>query len=86
VDALANLLGAAGLKHPSELGPEHIVRRVSKTTVHSYMDLYPFLKPGVLVSGGETHHSVFDKYWADARADSFDPPAFILELRETKVH
>ena len=86
VDALANLLGAAGLRHPSELGPEHIVRRVSKTTVHSYRDLYPFLEPGVLVSGGDTHHSVFEKYWEDARADSFDPPAFILKLRETKVH
>lgn len=85
VDALANMLGAAGLKHPQELGPEHIIRRVSRTTVHSYMDLYPFLEPGVLVSGGETNHSVFEKFWEDARADSFDPPAFILRLRETKL-
>lgn len=86
VQALANLLGASGLKHPSELGPEHIVRRVSKTTVHSYMDLYPFLEPGVLVNGGELEHSVFQKYWDLARSDSFDPPEFILKLRETKLH
>ena len=85
VGALANLLGAAGLRHPSELGPEHIVRRVSKTTVHSYMDLYPFLEPGVLVDGGELEHGVFKKYWHEARADTFDPPEFIRKLRETKV-
>ncbi len=86
VDALANLLGAAGLKHPSELGPEHIIRRVSRTKVHSYMDLFPNLEPGVLISGGETNHSVFEKYWDIARADSFDPPAFVTQLRATKVH
>lgn len=83
--ALANLLGASGLSHPSELGPEHIVRRVSKTTVHSYMDLYPFLEPGVLINGGETDHRVFRKYWPLARADSFDPPASIVKLRQTKM-
>ncbi len=86
MDALANLLGAAGLRHPSELGPEHIVRRVSKTTVHSYMDLYPFLEPGVLVNGGELQHGVFSKYWELARSDSFDPPDFVIKLRETKIH
>ncbi|MFW5823362.1 MAG: FMN-binding glutamate synthase family protein [Marinobacter sp.] len=85
LEALANLLGAAGLSHPSELGPEHIVRRVSKTTVHSYMDLYPFLEPGVLVNGGEVKHGVFQKYWDQARADSFGPPDFVLELRKTKL-
>ncbi|MFL1404531.1 FMN-binding glutamate synthase family protein [Marinobacter sp. M1N3S26] len=86
MNALANLLGAAGLRHPSELGPEHIVRRVSKTTVHSYMDLYPFLEPGVLVNGGELQHGVFSKYWELARSDSFDPPEFVIKLRETKIH
>jgi len=85
VQALANLLGAAGLNHPRELGPEHIVRRVSKTTVHSYMDLYPFLEPGELLNGHEPEHGVFRKYWSCARADSFDPPEFILKLRETKL-
>jgi len=85
VQALANLLGAAGLKHPSELGPEHIIRRVSKTTVHSYMDLYHFVEPGALVNGGKVEHSVFDRFWECASADSFEPPEFILKLRETKL-
>ncbi|MDY6797925.1 MAG: FMN-binding glutamate synthase family protein [Pseudomonadota bacterium] len=84
--ALANLLGAAGLRHPSELGPEHIIRRVSRTTVHSYMDLYRFVEPGALVNGGKVEHSVFDQFWECARADSFDAPQFVLELRKTKLH
>nr|WP_228704340.1 FMN-binding glutamate synthase family protein [Marinobacter daqiaonensis] len=84
--ALANLLGAAGLRHPSELGPEHVIRRVSRTTVHSYRDLYHFLEPGSLLSGEPVEHSVFDKFWPEARTDSFDPPEFLVRLRQTKIY
>jgi len=84
LDALQNLLEASGLKHPSELGPEHIVRRISKTEIHSYLDLFPFLEPGALLEG-KTGLTVFDKYWEEARPDTFEPPEFILKLRETKL-
>lgn len=84
LDALQNLLEASGLHHPSELGPEHIVRRVSKTEVHSYLDLFEFLEPGALLEA-ETGLKVFDKYWPKANPESFDPPEFILKLRETKL-
>ncbi|EDM49633.1 FMN-binding glutamate synthase family protein [Marinobacter algicola] len=84
LEALMNLLEASGLKHPSELGPEHIIRRTSKTEVHSYMDLFTFLEPGALLEG-KTGERVFDTYWPDATPDSFDPPEFIRQLRETKL-
>lgn len=84
VDALANLIEAAGLKHPSELGPEHIIRRVSCNEVHSYLDIYHFLEPGALLKG-QTGHVVFDKYWPQADGSSFDPPNLIARLRETKL-
>ncbi|NMT63381.1 FMN-binding glutamate synthase family protein [Marinobacter orientalis] len=84
VDALKNLLAASGLKHPSELGPEHIIRRTSRTEVHSYLDLFPFLEPGALLKG-ETGERVFDVYWPEATADSFEPPEFIRKLRDTKL-
>jgi hypothetical protein len=84
LEALQNLLEAAGLRDTSELGPEHIVRRVSKTEVHSYIDLFPFLEPGALLEG-KTGMAVFDKYWAESKPDSFDPPDFIRQLRETKL-
>ncbi|MEO9589342.1 MULTISPECIES: FMN-binding glutamate synthase family protein [Marinobacter] len=84
LEALMNLLEASGLNHPSELGPEHIIRRTSKTEIHSYMDLFPFLEPGALLEG-ETGERVFDTYWPNASPDSFDPPEFIRQLRETKL-
>jgi glutamate synthase domain-containing protein 2 len=84
LDALKNLLAASGLNHPSELGPEHILSRTSKTEIHSYLELFPFLEPGALLDG-ETGVRVYDKYWSEARSDSFDPPKFIKELRETKL-
>ena len=84
LEALMNLLEASGLKHPSELGPEHIIRRTSKTEIHSYMDLFTFLEPGALLEG-ETGERVFDTYWPNATPDSFEPPEFIRQLRETKL-
>lgn len=84
LDALMNLLAASGLKHPSELGPEHIIRRTSRTEVHSYMELFPFLEPGALFKG-ETGQQVFDKYWPATTANSFEPPEFIRKLRDTKL-
>ena len=33
VKALAEILAAAGLRHPDELGPEHIIRRINPETV-----------------------------------------------------
>lgn len=84
LDALRHLLEASGLRHTSELGPEHVVRRVSKTEVHTYLDLFDFLQPGALLDG-ETGLPVFDRYWPKADSNSFEPPEFILKLRETKL-
>ncbi|MFO1494633.1 MAG: FMN-binding glutamate synthase family protein, partial [Lysobacterales bacterium] len=44
--ALKELIAAAGLKHPGELGPEHIIRRVSSNEVRSLATLYHFVRPG----------------------------------------
>jgi len=84
LDALKNLLEASGLNHPSELGPENIIRRVSKTEVHSYLDLFPFLEPGSLLEG-QTGVALYDKYWREADPHNFEPPRFIQELRKTKL-
>ena len=81
--ALRDLLGAAGLEHPQQLGPEHIVRRVSPIEVRSLAALYNFLEPGELLDRVPAH-AVFKGFWADARSDSFAPPARIAALRETK--
>src|SRR5689334_21004810 len=82
--ALRDLLQAAGLTHPSELGPEHLIRRVSSTEVRSLATLYKFVQPGELIDGvGE--HAVFQRFWKDARPDTFAPSAEMLAWRTTKT-
>jgi glutamate synthase domain-containing protein 2 len=50
IHAFLEVLGAAGLSHPSELRPMHIYRRVSETRVETYAEIYRYLSPGDLVS------------------------------------
>lgn len=78
--ALRDLLCAAGLEHPGELGPEHILRRVSPVEVRSLAALYRFLKPGELLAH-IPDHAVFQQFWAEARSDSFAAPAKVSALR-----
>jgi glutamate synthase domain-containing protein 2 len=82
--ALRDLLCAAGLLHPDELGPEHIVRRVSPVEVRSLAALYRFLEPGELLSH-VPDHAVFKQFWAEARSDSFDAPLRVKSLRASKA-
>jgi glutamate synthase domain-containing protein 2 len=81
--ALKELIAAAGLHHPSELGPEHVIRRVSSTEVRSLSALYNFVKPGELLST-LPEHPVYKVFWNAARPDSFAPPSYVLELQHTK--
>ncbi|WP_028919520.1 FMN-binding glutamate synthase family protein [Pseudoxanthomonas suwonensis] len=84
VRALRDLLCAAGLDHPSELGPEHILRRVSPVEIRSLASLYRYLRPGELLRG-IPEHAVFRDFWAEARSDAFAPPARVDALRRTKT-
>ncbi len=70
LEALAELVGAAGLKHPNELQPAHLMRRVSATEIRSAALLYDFLSPGEL-RVGTSNSPVFSAYWPAVRADSF---------------
>lgn len=82
--ALKEMIAAAGLEHPGQLGPEHILRRVSSTKIKSLATLYPQVKPGELLNG-TPGHAVFQRFWADARADSFALPSTLGKLRESKL-
>lgn len=82
--ALAELLAAAGLEHPRQLGPEHIIRRVSADEVRSLASLYAFLQPGELLER-VPRHAVFQRFWASARPDSFEAPADVGALRGSKL-
>jgi glutamate synthase domain-containing protein 2 len=74
--ALAELIAAAGLRHPSELKPHHLVRRVSANQVKLASALLPYLETGQLLSDvhltGELPE-VFSKYWPISQSESFHP-------------
>ena len=84
LEALKELLAAAGLRHPAELGPEHIIRRLSNHEVRSLQALHAWVKPGELLTGS-CEHALFQRFWAEATADSFNPPPGMLALRRSKA-
>jgi glutamate synthase domain-containing protein 2 len=82
--ALKELLAAAGLNHPSDLGPEHVIQRVSSTEVRSLAALHRWVKPGELLHA-IPEHPVFKVFWAVSRTDSFDAPPNVLSTRGVKT-
>ncbi len=68
--ALAEVVGGTGLTHPSQLRRFHFQKRVSESSVKSFMDLYPPLKKGELLAG--TDDPRFKGAWQRAQAESFD--------------
>ena len=81
--ALRDLIAAAGLTHPGQIGPEHILRRVSAIEVRSLAALYHFLEPGELLHH-VPDHAVFKAFWTEARSDSFSPPERVRRMRDSK--
>jgi glutamate synthase domain-containing protein 2 len=69
--ALGELTGAAGLNHPNEIRPLHIVRRLSGHEIRLVANLYNFLKPGELLSDPDAN-VVYRVYWPMASSHSFD--------------
>ncbi len=84
VMALRDLLAAAGLEHPSQLGPEHIIRRVSSTEVRSLAALHKFVPQGRLLEG-VPEHPVFQVFWDGARPDRFAPPPEAAAMLASKL-
>ncbi|MDB6145206.1 MAG: gltB 2 [Pseudomonas sp.] len=72
--ALAEMLAAAGLEHPSQLEAKHLVRRMSATEIKLFSQSHVFLKPGQLLTGAPDD-SFYSNMWQMARADSFEPNA-----------
>ncbi len=73
--ALAQLIAAAGLNHPSQLRPHHLVRRISANQVKLASQLLPYLDPGQLLDPSQMERlpPVFGLYWPIAQAESFQP-------------
>lgn len=69
--ALAEMLAAAGLDHPSQIDAKHLVQRRSATEIKLFSQQHVFLKPGELLSG-KIEGEFYERMWKMARADSFE--------------
>lgn len=79
LEALADMVAAAGLKHPRDLQPHHLSFR-SGPEAHSTLDrIHTFLPPGALIDAPQD--SLYANWWAAARADSFEPTPDLANRR-----
>jgi glutamate synthase domain-containing protein 2 len=69
--ALGELVGAAGLGHPNELRPQHILKRMAASEVKSFAEVYKFLGVRELIAG--THDPHYAQQWAMADHRHFAP-------------
>jgi glutamate synthase domain-containing protein 2 len=69
--AFAEMIAAAGLEHPSQLGPHHLVRRVSLTEIRMFSQLHIFLEDGELLTDSHDR-DFYSAAWRLARAGSFE--------------
>src|SRR5690606_33673449 len=70
IHSFLEVLAAAGIKHPSELRPWHIQRRVNSTDVKHYGEIYTYVDPGALLS--EKVPDAYARPWRAASAHSFE--------------
>ena len=69
--ALMEVVGAAGLEHPAELTPRHIMHRVTEDIVKPAHRAYDLLDANVLINAPE--ETKLANEWAMAQAASFKP-------------
>ncbi len=70
--ALAEILAAAGLRHPAALRPHHLARRDDQSVVRMCSESLTFLRAGELLAG-DCPHPLYAEAWRMADADSFAP-------------
>ena len=77
LEALKELVQAAGLQHPREISASHIVRRRADHSVRLLANELAFVQPGALLAAmaGQAPwpHKVYELYWPLSRSDSFAP-------------
>ncbi|CUH68375.1 Glutamate synthase [NADPH] large chain [Thalassovita gelatinovora] len=70
--ALAEMTGAAGLDHPGQFQPHHLLMREKSRDMVTGDEVYPYLPEGFLLRGEDVGFG-YMKRWERARAESFAP-------------
>jgi glutamate synthase domain-containing protein 2 len=72
LEALREIVQAAGVTHPSEITAHHIVRRVNETGVKLLVNVMPQIEPGSLLDSDiSALPQVYKYYWPKASAQTF---------------
>ncbi len=69
IHSFLEMVGALGLCNPSDLKPEHIMRRTKVDEVKTFNDIYEYLAPGQLLTANIPQS--YQRYWAQATAERF---------------
>lgn len=79
VEALIDMVAAAGLKHPSELEPYHLMHRVGPQAALPMDLIHSFLPENILNEAPED--TLYSDWWAAAQPDSFHPATDLVRRR-----
>lgn len=79
LEALADIVAAAGFEHPQDLQPHHIMHRTGPENAAAADSIHTFLREGALLEGPED--TEFADWWRAARADSFRPAIDLVAAR-----
>ena len=72
LEALKEIVQAAGLQHPQDITAFHISQRVSEGEVRLLANVVPRVKSGSLLDDNiDDDHKVYKNYWHKVSADSF---------------
>ncbi|PVA10840.1 FMN-binding glutamate synthase family protein [Pelagivirga sediminicola] len=82
VDALIDMVAAAGLKHPCELQPHHLMHRVGPEAALPMDLIHSFLPEKILNEAPED--TLYSDWWAAAQPGSFDPATDLVRRRAKK--
>ncbi len=71
LEALSVIVAAAGLDHPRDLMPHHLVHRVGSASARRIDHIYPFLAKNALIDAPD--ETPYAEWWHAADPDSFRP-------------
>ena len=70
--ALGDMTGAAGLTHPSQFLPHHLMMRVNDRDMVTGEEVYPYMPEGFLLREDDSRFGYLER-WRRASADRFEP-------------
>lgn len=83
LEALADIVAAAGFEHPRDLQPHHIMHRTGPENAAPADVIHRFLAPGVLLEyPDETEYA---DWWRAAQPGSFRPSIDLVDARSVNV-